>query len=62
MSAAEIHAVSVPPGGATIVDLKLEEPGKYIVVDHALSRMERGLAAFMLVEGKADPDIYRAGK
>ena len=57
-----IQTLSVPPGGATVVDLTLEEPGKYIMVDHALSRMERGLAGFLEVEGKADPSIYRAGK
>jgi len=26
-------------------------PGRYILVDHALSRLERGLAGFLIVEG-----------
>ena len=35
-----IQTVSVPPGGAVMADLTLDVPGKYIVVDHALSRLE----------------------
>jgi nitrite reductase (NO-forming) len=51
----------VPPGGATVVELDLQVPGRYILVDHALSRVERGLAGFLTVEGSENPDIYRAG-
>lgn len=57
----DVQTVLVPPGGATIVDFRTEVPGKYILVDHALSRMERGLSGFLLVDGKPDPAIYRAG-
>jgi nitrite reductase (NO-forming) len=30
-----------------MVEFKLEVPGRYILVDHALSRLERGLAGFL---------------
>ena len=53
-----IQTVSVPPGGAVITEMKLEVPGNYILVDHALSRLERGLAGIMHVEGPASPEIY----
>ncbi|MES1951130.1 nitrite reductase [Salinisphaera sp. S4-8] len=59
--AEHIQTISVPPGGATIVDFELEVPGKYVLVDHALSRMERGLAGFLKVEGDDVPEIYNPG-
>lgn len=53
-----VQTTLVPPGGATMVEFKLEVPGRYILVDHALSRLERGLAGYLLVEGDDDPDIF----
>ncbi len=53
-----IQTVTVPPGGAVITELKLEVPGNYIMVDHALSRLERGLVGILHVEGPANPEIY----
>ena len=58
----DVQTTTVPPGGATMVELKTEVPGKYILVDHALSRLERGLVGFLHVEGKPRPDIYRSGQ
>ena len=57
-----VQTTLVPPGGATMVEFKLEVPGRYILVDHALSRLERGLAGYLLVEGSPNPDVYREGK
>ena len=53
-----VQTTIVPPGGATIVEFKLEVPGRYILVDHALSRLERGLAGYLMVEGDANPSVY----
>jgi len=53
-----IQTVLVPPGGAVITEFKLEVPGNYILVDHALSRLERGLVGILKVEGPANPEIY----
>jgi nitrite reductase (NO-forming) len=53
-----IQTVSVAPGGAVIVEFKLEVPGNYTIVDHALTRLERGLAGILSVEGPPNPDIY----
>src|SRR5262249_592040 len=39
-----IQTVTVPPGSAVIAEFKTEVPGNYTLVDHALSRAERGLA------------------
>ncbi|MDZ4111690.1 MAG: copper-containing nitrite reductase [Brevundimonas sp.] len=55
----DVQTVLVPPGGATVVDLKFEVPGSYIMVDHALSRVDRGAAGIIEVTGPQNPDIFR---
>jgi nitrite reductase (NO-forming) len=56
-----VQTTVVPPGGAVMVEFKLEVPGRYILVDHALSRLERGLVGFLIAEGAANPDVFRSG-
>jgi nitrite reductase (NO-forming) len=53
-----IQTTLVPPGGATMVEFDLEVPGRYILVDHALARLQHGLAGFLIVEGAENPEIY----
>lgn len=53
-----VQTVTVPAGGACIVEFKCEVPGRYVLVDHALSRAERGLAGYLIVEGEEQPDIF----
>jgi nitrite reductase (NO-forming) len=50
--------VTVAPGGAVITEFKLHVPGNYTIVDHALARVERGLAGLLIVEGAPNTDIY----
>jgi nitrite reductase (NO-forming) len=54
----DVQTVSVPPGGAAVVDLTLDVPGEYMLVDHALSRVTRGLVGKLLVEGQQRPEIF----
>jgi nitrite reductase (NO-forming) len=54
----DVQTTLVPPGGATVVEFKLEVPGNYILVDHALSRLQRGLAGYLIVEGDDNPEIF----
>jgi nitrite reductase (NO-forming) len=56
----DVQTTLVAPGGATMVDIKLEYPGKYLVVDHALSRVGRGLAGTLEVAGPRDGSVYEA--
>ena len=42
-----------------MVEFTLEVPGRYILVDHAMSRLERGLASFLIVEGDENPAIFQ---
>jgi nitrite reductase (NO-forming) len=55
---AGIQTVTVAPGGAVITEFKLHVPGNYTIVDHALARVERGLAGLLIVEGAPNADIY----
>jgi nitrite reductase (NO-forming) len=55
-----VQTTLVPAGGATIVDFKVNYPGKYLLVDHSLSRAAKGLAGALEVTGKADATVYRA--
>jgi nitrite reductase (NO-forming) len=56
-----VQTAVVPPGGAAMVELKLEVPGRYLLVDHALSRMEKGLLGFLEVKGSAHPELFHEG-
>jgi nitrite reductase (NO-forming) len=53
-----IQTVSVAPGGAVVTEFKTKVPGNYTLVDHALSRLERGLVGILSVEGAPNPDLY----
>jgi len=54
----DVQTITVAPGGACVVEFKCEVPGRYVLVDHALSRAERGLAGYLIVEGDEQPDIF----
>lgn len=53
-----IQTVSVPAGGAVITEFKVDYPGNYTLVDHALARAERGLAGILHVEGQPNTEIF----
>jgi nitrite reductase (NO-forming) len=57
-----VQTTTVSPGGATMVEFDLEVPGRYILVDHALSRAERGLVGFLHAEGEENPEVFREGR
>lgn len=56
-----VQTYFVPPGAAAIVEFKVDVPGRYMLVDHALARVERGLIGFLHVSGEANPEVYRKG-
>lgn len=53
-----IQTVTVPAGGAVITEFKVDVPGNYTLVDHALARAERGLVGILHVEGAPNTDIF----
>ena len=58
----DVSTISVPPGGAAVVDLTLEVPGEFLLVDHALSRAARGLVGKLIVEGAEVPAVFDAAE
>ncbi len=54
----DIQTTLVPAGGATVVEFDLNVPGKYILVDHALTRMEKGAWGALQVSGEPNKEIY----
>jgi nitrite reductase (NO-forming) len=56
--ATDVQSITVGPGSANIVEFKCEVPGRFVLVDHALSRVEKGLAGYLIVEGEENPEIF----
>jgi nitrite reductase (NO-forming) len=54
-----VQTITVPPGGASMVEFKVDVPGKFMLVDHALSRVERGLAGVLEVAGPDNPNVFK---
>lgn len=53
-----VQTTTVLPGGSSIVEFTVDVPGKFLLVDHALSRMNKGAWAVLEVTGDKKPDIY----
>lgn len=53
-----VQTTAVLPGGSTIVEFKVDVPGKYLLVDHALARMNKGAWAVLEVTGSSTPEIF----
>jgi nitrite reductase (NO-forming) len=53
-----VQTTAVLPGGASIVEFTVDVPGKYLLVDHALARMNKGAWAVLEVTGNDQPDIF----
>lgn len=56
--AQSVQTTLIPAGGATMAEFKVDYPGNYVLVDHALSRLDRGAWGVLHVEGEADPIIF----
>lgn len=58
---AEIQTATVPPGGAAIFELKASNAGQFILMDHAISRMEKGDMAVLQVKGQENTALMHSG-
>src|SRR6185437_3897709 len=56
-----IQTATVPSGGAAIVELKTAMPGNFALMDHAISRMEKGDMAILQVKGPENLALMHAG-
>jgi nitrite reductase (NO-forming) len=56
-----VQTTLIPAGGAAIVEMKLEMPGRFLLVDHSISRaMDKGALGALVVSGPDRPGIFRA--
>jgi nitrite reductase (NO-forming) len=56
-----VQTTLVPAGGAAIVELGLQVPGRFLLVDHSISRaMDKGALGSLVVSGDERPDIFRS--
>ena len=54
-----VQTTLIPAGGSSIVDFKVEAPGNYIMVDHAILRaFNKGAVAMMKVTGEENKLVY----
>lgn len=53
-----VQTTLIPVGGATITELLLDVPGNYVLVDHALTRVDRGAWGILKVTGKKNDKLY----
>jgi len=56
-----IQTATIPSGGAAIIEVKASMPGNFALMDHAISRMEKGNMAVLQVEGPENAELMHAG-
>lgn len=53
-----VQTTIVPAGGSAVVEFVAEVPGRLLLVDHALSRLNKGAWATLMVKGEENPDVF----
>jgi len=54
----DIQTTLIPAGGASVVEFKVDYPGNYVLVDHALARVDRGAWGILNVSGAKNDSLY----
>ncbi len=54
-----IQTTLIPPGGAAIVEFKVNAPGTYLLVDHSIFRLDKGTVGALDVSGPPTPEVFR---
>ncbi|MDY6778422.1 MAG: multicopper oxidase domain-containing protein [Candidatus Nanohaloarchaea archaeon] len=57
-----VQTVPVAAGSSAVVDLKINAPGNYVLVDHALARLDRGAWGILQAEGRKQPSVFTGMK
>jgi len=56
-----VQTTLIPAGGAAIVEFKVDVPGRFLLVDHSISRaMDKGALGSLVVTGDERPDLFRS--
>ena len=53
-----VQSTLIPSGGAVGVEMTLEVPGDYLMVDHSIFRTHKGAAGVIRVAGEENPEVY----
>lgn len=61
MPLTDIQTATVPPGDAAILELAMPVPGDFMLVDHAITRVVKGLVANVAVTGAPTAQLIHAG-
>jgi len=55
-----VQTTVIAPGSAVMIEFTAEVPGKYLLVDHSLTRaIDKGALAELVIEGTARPELYQ---
>lgn len=58
--ARNVQTTLIPAGGAAIVEIKVQVPGRFLLVDHSIVRaMEKGALGVLEVAGAEQPGIFK---
>jgi nitrite reductase (NO-forming) len=58
-----VQSTLIPPGGSAIVEFRVDVPGRYLLVDHAIFRaIDKGALGMLEVSGPEAPGIFRPEK
>ena len=56
-----VQTTLIPAGGAAIVEFKVEMPGRFLMLDHSISRaMDKGALGSLVVTGPTPPGVFRS--
>lgn len=54
-----VQTTIIPAGGSVVVEFTVDVPGKYLLVDHSLTRsVDRGALGELIVKGAEKPDLF----
>ncbi len=53
-----VQTTLIPAGGATVVEMKVDVPGTYLLVDHSIFRIDQGAAGMLKAEGAAPKGVF----
>ncbi len=56
-----VQTVSVPPGAAAVIEMNTPIPGRFMLMDHAMSRAMKGSMGYLEVAGPSAPQLMHEG-
>lgn len=55
-----VQSTVIPAGGATGVEFKIDVPGTYLLVDHSIFRLHKGIGGQLVAGGDEAPEIFES--